>query len=124
MYSSSRSATHHIFFPPRLEVVVEQQNTDGFPAHSWHQFPFNRLLGYQSHAPTGVALGWLATYHGNDALLPVCVQHFGRSGPLLLIESAIQTGLLVTMAESPDRLQRQGDHLGDLGRTGLFGQLQ
>ena len=29
MYSGVSSAMHHIFFPPRLEVVALQQNPDG-----------------------------------------------------------------------------------------------
>ena len=50
-------AHHHIFFPPRLEVVVEQQNTDGLPSHTRNQSPLNGFLGYQAHGPTGAALG-------------------------------------------------------------------
>src|ERR1700689_592710 len=49
-------AHHHIFFPPRLEVVVEEQNADGFPAHTWHQSPFDGFFGHQPHRPPGASL--------------------------------------------------------------------
>src|SRR5215471_10261283 len=102
MYSSSRSATHHIFFPPRLEVVVEQQNPDGLPTHLRYQFPLHRLLGHQSNRPTRLPLWRIAAHHGDDSLFLVRVQDFGRTGPLFFIESAIQAGLLIAMAESPN----------------------
>jgi len=104
--------------------VVKQQNPYGLSPYSGNQFPFDRLLGHQTHGPTCVARWRIAAYHGNDALLLVAIQHFGRSGTWSLIESALQTGLLVTMPEPPDRLRRQRDHFGDLGRNGSFGQLQ
>ena len=34
MYSSLSSPTHHIVFPPRLEVVVEEQDANGLPSHA------------------------------------------------------------------------------------------
>jgi hypothetical protein len=37
MYSSSSSATHHIFFPPRLWVVAFEQDSDRFSSHPRHQ---------------------------------------------------------------------------------------
>src|ERR1035437_7363249 len=69
MYSSSSSATHHIFFPPRLQVVVEQENPNGFPSHLGDQFSFDDLLGHQPHRPSSAPSGWSAANHGNDQLL-------------------------------------------------------
>ena len=57
MYSSLRSATHHIFFPPRLEVVVEQQNADGFSSHSGNQSPLHGFFDHQPHGPARAAPG-------------------------------------------------------------------
>jgi hypothetical protein len=104
--------------------VVEQQNTDGFSPYIRHQFPFHRLFGYQPYSPTGMALGGIAAHHRNDALFLVRVEDFGRTGTLLLIQSTIQPALLVTMAQPPNRLRREGDQLGDLRRAGAFSQLQ
>ena len=46
-------AHHHIFFPPRLEVVVEEQQSDGFPSHARNQFPLHRFLYHQPVARRG-----------------------------------------------------------------------
>jgi hypothetical protein len=43
-YSSSSSATHHIFFPPRFQVVVFEQNSDRLSSHPWHQLALYRFL--------------------------------------------------------------------------------
>src|SRR5208337_1714073 len=74
MYSSFSSATHHIFFPPRLEVVAEQQDPNRLPANPWHQLPLDGLLGDQAYRPAGVAFRRLATNHGDDPLLLRLVQ--------------------------------------------------
>src|ERR1700726_860629 len=121
MYWSVRSATHHIFFPPRPEVVVEEQNPDGFSSYVRHQFPLDGFFGHQTHRPAGVTLRRIAAYHGNNALFLVHVQHFGRAGARLLIESAIQAGLLVAMAEPTNGLWSERNHLGNLGGTGFLG---
>jgi hypothetical protein len=59
---------HHIFFPPRLEIVVEKYQPNGFPADPWRQFSPHCFIGYQSHRPSSMALWWLATNHGDNAL--------------------------------------------------------
>ena len=64
----SRSATHHIFFPPRLQVVAFQENPDRFPTHPRHQFAFHRFLGQQAHRPTSSALRRWTTGQRYDAL--------------------------------------------------------
>jgi hypothetical protein len=115
---------HHIFFPPRLEIVVKQQNPDGFSTHSWYQFTFHGLFGYQSHGPTRLALWRIAAYHGDDALFLVAVQHLDRAGSLLLVQSTIQSALFITMAEPPDCLGGQWDDLGNLRSAGVLSQLQ
>src|ERR1700738_2648005 len=52
MYSSSNFPTHHIFFPPRLEVVAFQQHPDGLPADVRNQFALDHFFGQQPHRPT------------------------------------------------------------------------
>src|ERR1019366_1219629 len=68
MYSLLSSATHHIFFPPRLEVVVEQQDPDGLTPNAGHQFAFHGFLGYQTHGPSRAPFGRITTNHRNDPL--------------------------------------------------------
>ncbi len=48
MYSSSNSATHHIFFPPRLQVVAFQQDPDGFSPDPWYQLAAHALALQES----------------------------------------------------------------------------
>src|SRR3954447_13708224 len=69
MYSSVSSATHHIFFPPRLEVVGKKQDAYGFSAHAGNHLPFHGFLGHQTHGPAGAAFGRIATHHADNPLL-------------------------------------------------------
>ncbi|HSB15077.1 MAG TPA: hypothetical protein VLE22_11505 [Bryobacteraceae bacterium] len=118
------SATHHIFFPPRLEVVVEEQNPNRFPSHAWNQPPFYGFLRNQSHGPAGAAFGRVAAHHGDDPLLLAVFQHSRRAGARLVIESGFKTSLLVTMADLPNGLRSEWDHAGNPRRTDTLGQLQ
>src|SRR5215467_13426395 len=124
MYSSVRSATHHIFFPPRLEVVVEQQNPDRLSSHPRNQLSFHRFFGYQTDRPARATFWRGGAHHCDDPLLLVVVQHFGGAGPLLLIKRAVESGLLVTVAEPANRLCRDRDGLGNMGSTDTLCQLQ
>src|SRR5579863_4569654 len=92
------------FFPPRLEVVVEEQNSDGFPSHARNQFPLHGFLYHQPHGPTSAALWRVTTDHGDDALLLAILQHFRRSRPLLFVEGTFEAALLVAMANLANRL--------------------
>ena len=55
MYAWSNSAMHHIFFPPRLQLVALQQNPDCLSAHFGHQLALDGLFGDQADRPTGSA---------------------------------------------------------------------
>src|SRR5947207_11429135 len=68
MYCSSSSATHHIFFPPRLQVVALQQNPDCLPPRFGDQFAFDRFLDDQTHGPARPTFRRLTADHGNDTL--------------------------------------------------------
>src|ERR1019366_3549328 len=124
MYWSLSSATHHIFFPPRLEVVVEEQNPDRFPSHAWDQSALHRFLGYQSHGPAGAALWRVTAHHGDDPLLLAVFQNRRSAGPLLVVERGFEAPRLVTMADLPNRLWREWDHAGNPRCTNALGQLQ
>jgi len=118
------SATHHIFFPPRLEVVVEEQNPDRFPSHAWDQSALHRFLGHQSHSPAGATLWWVTAHHGNDPLLLAVYQNRRSTGPLLVVQRGFEATRLVTMADLPNRLRREWDHAGNPRCTNALGQLQ
>ncbi len=92
MYSAFISAMHHIFFPPRLQFMVLQQDTDGFLAHRWSQNPFRRFLGDQPYAPPRPAFRRRAANHGYD---PFDVSAL-RSVPVLCLDAAFRTKLNLT----------------------------
>src|SRR5260370_13777918 len=104
MYSSWRAATHHVFFPPRLEVVVEEQNSDGFPSHARNQFSLHGFLYHQPHGPASAARWRATTDHGADALLPAVLQRFRPSLPLLFLECTFEYPLLVPTTTLSNRL--------------------
>jgi hypothetical protein len=100
--------------------VVQQQDANGLSSDAWHQSPFDRFFGHQSHGPTRLAFWRIAAYHGDDALFLVGVQHFGRAGALFLIQSTIQSGLLIAMAEASNCLRRERDSPGNLRGAGVL----
>src|SRR5215467_864407 len=120
MYSSSRSATHHIFFPPRLEVVVKQQNPYRLPSYLRHQFTLHRFFGHQANRPPGATLWRIATDHGDNALFLVSIQHLGGAWPLLLVKRTLQASPLIAMAESANGLRCERDHLSNPRSTGIL----
>src|SRR5947209_5391662 len=103
MYSSLSSGTDHIFFPPRLEVVAEEKNTDGFSPHLWHQFAFDRFFGDQPHGPPRPAFRRIATDHGNNPLTLFGISRLCAPGRCLSYKSALQPGFLVAPSDFPDR---------------------
>jgi len=74
---------------------VQEENPNGFPAYLGDQLSFDGFLGHQPHRPSGPPSGWSTANHGNDSLLLAFVQQFDRSGPLLVVEGAIQVSVLV-----------------------------
>src|SRR5512141_2708478 len=50
-YASFTSATHHIFFPPRLEVVVLQRDSNRLSTYSGNDLPLFGFRGQDSHRP-------------------------------------------------------------------------
>lgn len=77
-----------------------------------------------SQSPTSLTRRRIAAYGGDNPLFLVCVQDFGRTGPLFFIESAIKAGLLIAMAEPPNSLWSERNHRGNLWSAGIRSQLQ
>src|SRR2546423_15029942 len=105
MYSSLSSATHHIFFPPRFEVVVEEQDADGLPSHTRNQASLDGFLRHQAHRPAGTAFRRIAAHHGDNPLLLAVIEHSGGAGALLLEQRGFQTAPLVTAAHRANGLR-------------------
>ena len=100
---------------------MEQQNTDGFPAYSRDQSPFDRFFDHEPHGPASAALWRIAANHCDNALLLSSVEHFGRSRPFLLIEGTFQSALLVSVADFTNGLRGEWDHVGNLRSAGALG---
>ena len=81
MYSSSNFPMHHIFFPPRFEVVAFQQDTNGLSTHIGNKFAFNNLFGQQSHRPACPAFRGRRADNRDNALLLLLVQDRGLARP-------------------------------------------
>jgi hypothetical protein len=81
MYSSLRSATRHIFSPPRLEVVVEQQDADGLSSYAGYQPPLHRFFDHQPNGTAGATLRRVTADHRDNPLFLASVQHLRRSRP-------------------------------------------
>jgi len=104
--------------------VVKQQNPDRFTSHPRNQLSFHRFFGHQPDRPARATFRRGGAHHCDNPLLLVVVQHFDGAGTLLLIKRALQSGLLVTVAQSANRLYRERNHLANLGSAGVLRQLQ
>lgn len=101
-----------------------EQNADGFSSYVWNQFALDRFFRHQPYRPPSATLGRIAANHSNNALFLPAIEHLGSAGPLLFIQSALQAGLLIAMAQPPNCLWGQLDELGDQGCAGMLSQLQ
>ena len=104
---------------------MEQQQPDGFPAHSRNQASLYRLFGHESHGPTSPARRRNTANHGDDAFSFRRLQQCCRAGALLVIKSLVQPRLFVTAANLAHGLGRQGNEGGNLcSRLALMELLQ
>src|SRR5437870_11689831 len=114
MYCSSSSATHHIFFPPRLQVVALQQNPDCLPPRFGDQFAFDRFLDDQTHGPARPTFRRLTADHGNDTLLLGIVENWLRPRTLFVVERGLQAVAVVAVGYLADGLRGYRECRGDL----------
>src|SRR5437773_1041114 len=105
MYCSSSSATHHIFFPPRLQVVALQQNPDSLPPRFGDQSAFDRCLDDQAHGPARPTFRRLTADHGNDTLLLGVVENWLRPRTLFVVSAASKPLLLLAVGYLADGLR-------------------
>jgi hypothetical protein len=114
---------HHIFFPPRLQLVALQQNSDCLSAHLGNQFPFDGLFGDQADGPSGTAFRRFAADHGDNTLLLWAVENLPGSRPLFGVDGGIQAVAHVAMGDLADRLRSKGESLSDLRCGETVGKL-
>jgi hypothetical protein len=107
---------HHIFFPPRLQLVALQQNPDCFSAHLGNQLSFDGLFGDQADGPTGAAFRRFAADHSDDTLLLGAVENLLCPRPLFGVDGRIQTVVDVAMGDLADRFRSKRNRPGDLRR--------
>jgi hypothetical protein len=122
MYLRSSSATQHIFFPPRLQVVAFEQHPDGLSPSAGNQLALDGLLGHQTHGPTRPPFRRFAAGHGDDTLLLGSVQKRLGAGPLLVVEGAVQATTVVTVSDLADGFRGEGQRLRDSWRGGSLGE--
>ena len=123
MYDWSNSAMHHIFFPPRLQLVALQQNPDCLSAHLGHQLAFDGLFGDQADRPAGPAFRRITADHGNDALLLGAIENLLGSRSLFGVNGGAQAVTDVAMGDLADRLGSKGECLRDLRCGKAVGKL-
>src|SRR6266404_415713 len=109
MYSLFNSATHDIFFPPRLQFVALQQDPDGLSSHIRDQFAFDRLLDDQADNPASPPFRWLTADHGDNALFLGVVENLLCSRSLFIVEGGVQAVTVVAMGDVADCLGSQGN---------------
>src|SRR6266849_9671058 len=92
---------HHIFFPPRLEVVVLQQDANGLAAYSGNQLALNRFLRHHPYGPARIALRGIGANHRDDPLALTRLQQSCRTGPLLVVSVAAKKGAILALETGP-----------------------
>jgi hypothetical protein len=102
MYSLSNSATHHIFFPPRLQFVALQQDPDCLSSHIGDQFALDGLLDNPADSPASPPFRRLTANPGDNALFLGVVENLLGPRSLLVVEGAIQAATVVAMGDLAD----------------------
>src|SRR5262249_19308698 len=64
--SRSRFGTHHIFFPPRLEVVGGENDSDGLASDFGRDASADGLLGHEADRPSRAPFRSGTAHHRND----------------------------------------------------------
>src|ERR1019366_2740831 len=116
-YSASSSATHHIFFPPRLQVMTLEQDANRFPAHPPCQLPLHCFLGDEPDTPPRPPFRRRAAHEGDDPLTLARVQHPALAGTWLLVQRRFQPLLRVAPGNRPHGFGRHAHLVGNLRRS-------
>ena len=86
---------HQLFFPPRLEVVVQQQQSDCLPANGGNELSFDRFFRDQPHRPPRKPVGWIGTDHRYDLLALRGIQGRLRAGAGRVDQRTLQPAMMI-----------------------------
>src|SRR5687768_11905418 len=113
MYSTSSVGTHHIFFPPRLQVVVGEDLANGLAPHVGDNPPASALLGGHADRPPRIAIWGRSTNHRDNRRLLASVQQFRRLRTRIVGQRRVDAVLDISPAHAPHLAwvgpQRRGD---------------
>jgi hypothetical protein len=112
-----------MFFPPRFELAVSQQNPDGFATDAGHQLALDRLFHDQAYGPAGAALGRITANHGDNALLSGGLQKRFGAAPLALVQRTFQAAVQIAMSDTAHGLRRKMSHARHRRSRVTVGQL-
>lgn len=116
---------HQLFFPPRLKVVIEQQQSDSLAPHSADQLTLDRFFGNQANRPAGETRRRLGANHGDDSLPLRCIQGRFSTGSRTVIECRIQASRAIAPADVSNRGRRKTYRVSHLrGRLSFIQQQQ
>src|ERR1700683_1641204 len=124
MYSSSNSATHHIFFPPRLQSVSWDQDPNRPSTHTRNQFSFDGFVSHQPDRPACLPFRRSTANHGDNTLLFRRPQQFRMAVSLSFMQRPLQSVLAISPRDRPYGRRGESNQLRNLGRTQSGVQLQ
>jgi hypothetical protein len=100
MNSSLSSGTHHVFFPPRFELVLCQDHPHRFAADLVDYAALDRVFGEQPNRPSSAPVRWRPAHQRDQCSLLRAVQFGLAAGPRLLAERVVQASGQVALGHS------------------------
>ena len=104
--------------------MVEEQNSNRLFTHPWNQTPFDRLLGNQPYSPATSARWWVGTDQSDNALLLGLIEQCRCAGVLHVVKARSNPPPAKAVADSTDRLSREGNESRNLGGADALRHLQ
>jgi hypothetical protein len=125
MYSASIIGTHHIFFPPRFEVVAGEEASGGIAAHLGNDGATNSLFGDEADGPLRTTFRRRSADHRRERGLFFRAEELRRVRTRLVFEAGFQPEVHSPPSHAPDLSRVRPDRRGDrLQRPSLAEQLQ
>src|SRR5687767_15258286 len=115
MYSASSVGTHHIFFPPRLQVVVGEHLANGLAAHVGDNPPALALLGGHTDCPPRIAHWGRPTYHRHNRRLLASIQQLRGLRTRIVRQRGVDAVLDIPPANAPHLAWVRPHCRGDIG---------
>ncbi len=109
MYSWSSWAIHQLFFPPRLEVVVQQQQSNCLASDGGNQFPLHRLLRDEPDGPASETIRRIGADHRYNPLALTGVQGRFAAWSRKVNQCALQASIAVSPTDIAHSLRGDPD---------------